>query len=145
MAELSVSLASYITLLSVCFLGLIDQQSKVRCICALALAALAEAASPYGTASYVLNFPEFANFSPFVPRVFAGIESFDSVLRPLWEGIRQHRGKTLAAFLKAIGFIIPLMDASYANYYTKEVRSLKIPTFCFPSSSVTCRLNNVVS
>merc|ERR1740117_954796 len=85
--------------------GLNDQQSKVRCITALALAALAEAACPYG------------------------IESFDSVLRPLWEGVRQHRGKTLAAFLKAIGFIIPLMDSSYANYYTKEVMVILIREF----------------
>ena len=28
---------------------------------------------------------------------------------PYWKGIRAHRGKVLAAFLKAIGFIIPLM------------------------------------
>ena len=69
----------------------------MRTITALALAAMAEAAHPYG------------------------IESFDSVLRPLWKGIRSHRGKGLAAFLKAIGFIIPLMDSNYANYYTKEV------------------------
>jgi len=26
-----------------------------------------------------------------------------------------HRGKGLAAFLKAIGYLIPLMDAEYAN------------------------------
>ena len=38
-----------------------------------------------------------------------GIEAFDSVLRPLFKGIMVHRGKGLAAFLKAIGFIIPLM------------------------------------
>jgi hypothetical protein len=69
----------------------------VRTITALCLSALAEAAFPYG------------------------IEAFDSVLRPLWKGIRQHRGKGLAAFLKAIGFIIPLMDSNYANYYTREV------------------------
>ena len=49
--------------------GLVDDQQKVRTITALALAALAEAATPYG------------------------IESFDSVLKPLWKGIRQHRGK----------------------------------------------------
>lgn len=30
-------------------------------------------------------------------------------------------GKGLAAFLKAIGYIIPLMDTEYANYYTREV------------------------
>eukprot|EP00897_Mesotaenium_endlicherianum_P003517 jgi/Mesen1/3193/ME000184S02249 len=67
--------------------GLSDENQKVRTITALSLAALAEAAAPYG------------------------IESFDSVLKPLWKGIRAHRGKVLAAFLKAIGFIIPLMDA----------------------------------
>lgn len=77
--------------------GLVDENQKVRTICALSLAALAEAASPYG------------------------IESFDTVLKPLWRGISQHRGKVLAAFLKAIGFIIPLMDSMYASYYTREV------------------------
>ena len=55
--------------MNVYFLGLIDEQQKVRTITALAIAALAEAATPYG------------------------IESFDSVLKPLWKGIRQHRGK----------------------------------------------------
>lgn len=42
--------------------GLVDEQQKVRTITALAIAALAEAATPYG------------------------IESFDSVLKPLWKG-----------------------------------------------------------
>jgi hypothetical protein len=60
------------------FSGLVDEQQKVRTITALALAALAEAATPYG------------------------IESFDSVLKPLWKGIRMHRGKGLAAFLKVM-------------------------------------------
>lgn len=78
--------------------GLEDENQKVRTICALSIAALAEAAAPYG------------------------IESFDSVLKSLWLGIRSHRGKTLAAFLKAIGFIIPLMQADYASYYTREAR-----------------------
>ena len=59
---------SFISVISL-FIGLIDEQQKVRTITALAIAALAEAATPYG------------------------IESFDSVLKPLWKGIRQHRGK----------------------------------------------------
>lgn len=92
--------------------GLNDEQGKVRTICALALAALAESASPYG------------------------IESFDSVLKPLWKGIRQHRGKTLVAFLKAIGFIIPLMDAEYASYYTKEVMVILIREFQSPDEEM---------
>ena len=47
--------------------GLVDEQQKVRTITALALAALAEAATPYG------------------------IEAFDSVLVRLWKGIRWAR------------------------------------------------------
>ncbi|KAF9525148.1 small nuclear ribonucleoprotein [Crepidotus variabilis] len=85
--------------------GLADEQQKVRTMTALGLAALAEAAAPYG------------------------IESFDNVLKPLWLGIRMHRGKGLAAFLKAIGFIIPLMDPEYASYYTKEVTVILIREF----------------
>eukprot|EP00741_Cyanophora_paradoxa_P000225 tig00000402_g218.t1 len=92
--------------------GLNDEQSKVKTICALALAALAEAAAPYG------------------------IESFDSVLKPLWKGIRQLRGKVLAAYLKAIGYIIPLMDAEYANYYTKEVMIILIREFMTPDEEM---------
>lgn len=57
--------------------GLVDEQQKVRTITALALAALAEAATPYG------------------------IESFDSVLKPLWKGIRQHRGKVRFVLVKS--------------------------------------------
>ncbi|XP_035688999.1 splicing factor 3B subunit 1 isoform X1 [Branchiostoma floridae] len=92
--------------------GLVDEQQKVRTITALALAALAEAATPYG------------------------IESFDSVLKPLWKGIRQHRGKGLAAFLKAIGYLIPLMDAEYASYYTREVMLILIREFQSPDEEM---------
>lgn len=76
------------------------------------MAALAEAAYPYG------------------------IEAFDSVLRPLFKGILQHRGKGLAAFLKAIGFIIPLMDSNYAKYYTKEVMTILIREFQSPDEEM---------
>ncbi|CAA7034833.1 unnamed protein product [Microthlaspi erraticum] len=92
--------------------GLSDENQKVRTITALSLAALAEAAAPYG------------------------IESFDSVLKPLWKGIRSHRGKVLAAFLKAIGFIIPLMDSIYASYYTKEVMVVLIREFQSPDEEM---------
>ena len=66
------------------FSGLIDEQQKVRTITALALAALAEAATPYG------------------------IESFDSVLKPLWKGIRTHRGK-VSFFRESCHFVIYLI------------------------------------
>jgi len=92
--------------------GLVDEQQKVRTITALGLAALAEAATPYG------------------------IESFDSVIKPIWKGIRTHRGKGLAAFLKAIGYLIPLMDAEYANYYTREVMLILIREFQSPDEEM---------
>eukprot|EP00667_Euglena_gracilis_P005516 EG_transcript_5552 len=92
--------------------GLTDEQQKARTITALALAALAEAAHPYG------------------------IESFDCVLEPLWRGIHQHRGKGLAAFLKSIGYIIPLMDSEYANYYTREVMDILIREFKSPDEEM---------
>ena len=92
--------------------GLEDDQSKVRCITALALAALAEASAPFG------------------------IESFDGVIKPLWKGIRLHRGKTLGAFLKAIGYIIPLMDSNFANYFTKQVMPTLIREFASPDEEM---------
>uniref|UniRef100_A0A0E0CKH7 Uncharacterized protein n=1 Tax=Oryza meridionalis TaxID=40149 RepID=A0A0E0CKH7_9ORYZ len=92
--------------------GLSDENQKVRTITALSLAALAEAAAPYG------------------------IESFDTVLRPLWKGTKSHRGKVLAAFLKAVGFIIPLMDAEYASYYTRGVMPILITEFQSPDEEM---------
>ena len=51
------------------------------------------------------------------------------VLKPLWLSICQHRGKGLATFLKAIGFVIPLVDLEYTLYYTKEVTVILIQEF----------------
>ena len=79
--------------------GLQDEQTKVRTMTALAPAAPAEAAAPYG------------------------IEFFDNVLKPLWVGIRLHRGKSLAAFLKAIGFILPSWTRSTSPITSKKSRS----------------------
>lgn len=77
--------------------GLKDDQQKVRTITALAIAALAEASYPYG------------------------IDSFAGVIRHLFDGMKQYRGKSLASFFKAIGFIIPLMDSELAARSTKLV------------------------
>lgn len=87
--------------------GLEDEQQKVRTIAALAIASIAEASAPYG------------------------IESFDqkTVLKPLYDGVRTFRGPVLAAYLKAIGHIIPLMDADMASLYTREVMTTLIREF----------------
>ena len=58
------------------------------------------------------------------------------MLKPLWKGIKMHRGKGLAAFLKAIGYLIPLMDAEYANYYTREVMIILIREFQSPDEEM---------
>jgi splicing factor 3B subunit 1 len=92
--------------------GLKDEQQKVRTITALAIAALAEASSPYG------------------------IEAFDNVLVDLYDGITKHSGKGLAAFLKAIGFIIPLMEAENAAEYTQYVMATLITQFSSPDEEM---------
>lgn len=43
------------------------------------------------------------------------------MLKPLWEGLRQNRGKALAALLKAIGSLLPLMEPEYAGHYTRQL------------------------
>lgn len=42
----------------------------------------------------------------------------------------------MAAFLKAIGYIIPLMDVSYANNYTKAVMTTVIREFQSPDEEM---------
>ena len=101
--------------------GVTDDNQKVRTVTALTLAALAEAAAPYG------------------------IEAFDDVLEPLWRGVRLLRGKTLAAFLKAIGCVIPLMDATYANYYTREVVPVLVREFASPDDEMKKIVLSVVA
>ena len=92
--------------------GLQDESQKVRTISALSISALAEASAPYG------------------------IESFDDVLEPLWRGVRVLRGKVLAAFLKAIGYVVPLMQEAYANYYTREVMVVVLREFATPDEEM---------
>ena len=92
--------------------GLTDEQQKVRIMTAFALASMAESSYPYG------------------------IEAFDDIIRPLWTGTRQHKQKALAAFLKAIGFIIPLMEEVHANHYTRQVMVVVIREFANPDEEM---------
>jgi splicing factor 3B subunit 1 len=101
--------------------NLSDEQAKVRTVTSLAIAALAEAANPYG------------------------IESFDEILNPLWTGARKQRGKGLAGFLKAVGYIIPLMDEEYANYYTSQIMEILLREFASPDEEMKKVVLKVVS
>ena len=100
------------TMVSIIQHGLTDDQQKIRTITALALGSLAQAAYPYG------------------------IEAFESILRPLWLGVKQHRQKALASFLKAIGYIIPLMEEEHANHYTKDVMVIVTREFSSPDEEM---------
>lgn len=44
--------------------------------------------------------------------------------------------QVLASFLKCIGHIIPLMDAVYANYYTREVMFILVREFQTPDEEM---------
>ena len=101
--------------------NLSDEQVKVRTVTSLAIAALAEAANPYG------------------------IESFDEILNPLWSGARKQRGKGLAGFLKAVGYIIPLMDEEYANYYTGQIMEILLREFSSPDEEMKKVVLKVIS
>ncbi len=85
---------------------------RIRIMAALAISSLAEASAPYG------------------------IESFEVVLASLWRGIRHTRGKSLAAHLKAVGFLIVLMDATQADYYIREVMPILIREFKAPDDEM---------
>ncbi|KAK3719037.1 U2 snRNP component prp10 [Vermiconidia calcicola] len=98
-----------------------DEQAKVRTVTSLALAALAEASNPFG------------------------IESFDDILNPLWTGARKQRGKGLAGFLKAVGYIIPLMDEEYSNYYTSQIMEILLREFQSPDEEMKKVVLKVVS
>jgi splicing factor 3B subunit 1 len=92
--------------------GLTDDQAKVRTITALTVAALAEAAHPYGW------------------------ESFDPIIKPLWKGALEHHGKGLAAFLKAVGYVIPLMEEEYASSLTRAVMPILLREFHSPDEEM---------
>ncbi|EGD99643.1 U2 snRNP component HSH155 [Trichophyton tonsurans CBS 112818] len=101
--------------------NLSDEQAKVRTVTSLAIAALAEAANPYG------------------------IESFQDILGPLWMGARKQRGKGLAGFLKAVGYIIPLMDEEGANYFTSQIMEIVLREFSSPDEEMKKVVLKVVS
>ncbi|KAF2482600.1 armadillo-type protein [Neohortaea acidophila] len=98
-----------------------DEQAKVRTVTSLALAALAEASNPFG------------------------IESFDDILNPLWTGARKQRGKGLAGYLKAVGYIIPLMDEEYSNYYTTQIMEILLREFQSPDEEMKKVVLKVIS
>eukprot|EP00957_Ditylum_brightwellii_P056736 4299502-Ditylum_brightwellii.AAC.1 len=48
----------------------------------------------------------------------------------------EHHGKGLAAFLKAVGFVIPLMEEEYASHYTHLVMPILLWEFHSPDKEM---------
>jgi splicing factor 3B subunit 1 len=106
--------------------GLNDQNPKVSMITAQAVAALARASHPYG------------------------IECFGGVLKPLFEGVRVLSNKRLSAYLKAVGFVIPLMDHDSADAFssgacTRLIMPILIREFSSPDDDMKRVVLNVLT
>ncbi|SMN22725.1 similar to Saccharomyces cerevisiae YMR288W HSH155 5 U2-snRNP associated splicing factor [Maudiozyma saulgeensis] len=92
--------------------GLDDEHIAIRMLTANTIATLAEDSFPYG------------------------IESFNIILEPLWKGLKKHRGKMLAAFIKCLASILPLMNTEYAGYYTEELMHIICREFHSPDEEM---------
>lgn len=97
--------------------GLTDELVQVRTVTANTMALLGESVRPYGA------------------------EAFETVLEPIWNGFKNHRGRSLAAFLRCMGSIIPLMAYNaeyieYSNYYTRELMHVMTREFSSPDDDM---------
>ncbi|KAK0160480.1 hypothetical protein PV328_007888 [Microctonus aethiopoides] len=84
----------------------------------------------------ISNLAKAAGLATMISTMRPDIDNIDEYVRNTTARIRTHRGKGLAAFLKAIGYLIPLMDAEYANYYTREVMLILIREFQSPDEEM---------
>lgn len=74
-----------------------DEIVNVRSMTASTISSLAEVSYPYG------------------------FEAFQILIEPLSKGLKKHRGKPLAQFIRALGNLIPLMDPHHSNFYSFEL------------------------
>ena len=58
------------------------------------------------------------------------------VLTQLWQDIKLLKGKVLAAYLKAVGHIIPLMEDKFARFFTEELMLVLIREFQTPDEEM---------
>ncbi|KAI5970250.1 prp10 [Candida margitis] len=103
-----------------------DEVPQVRRIAAATFSSLAETVEPYG------------------------IDAFEPVLERLWNETRKQRGKGLAAFLKCIGSLIPLMNfdpryEEYTNFYTAELAFLVSQHFATPEEEMRKTILKIIS
>ncbi|RKP29773.1 ARM repeat-containing protein [Metschnikowia bicuspidata] len=97
--------------------GLTDELVQVRSASASTVALLAECVAPYGA------------------------DAFERMVEPAWNGLKTHRGRSLAAFVRCMGALIALLAASadhadHANYYTRELMGVVTREFGSPDEDM---------
>lgn len=85
--------------------GLEDEQLKVRVMASLSLSATAEACSPHG------------------------LEALEPVVLPVWNALKNHRGKSLAAFLKSAGHLFTIFDENMQQIYIDDLIAVLVKEF----------------
>lgn len=113
-SQISPFLAEIVSFLSPC---LNDEMVQVRTASANTLAQLATSVSPFG------------------------IENFELALEITWGGLKQHRGRPLAAFMRCMASMIPLMahDAAWLDhttFYTRELVLVVSREFSLPDDEM---------
>lgn len=105
--------------------GLDDDTLAVRTAAALALAQLAETVRPHGA------------------------DQLEPVAAAAWRGLKQHRGRALAAYLRCVAAVCALMARApqyeeHAAYYTREVAQVAAREFALVDDDVRRTVLRVV-
>ena len=89
-----------------------NEHKKVKTYTALAISSLAEASYPYG------------------------IDFYKEIVKYLFDGIKEYKGKLLAAYFKALGNIIVLMDDEVATRSAKIILPILKKDFISPDENI---------
>lgn len=117
---LSHGISKHLGLLVPVFERLLIDSSRVKSETAVALCQTAEACAPYG------------------------IEHFGPLMKYVREECRRGVGSTAAAFLRAFGSIVPLMEPRDAQMYTRDIMPTLVNQFNTPEPELQRVMMNVV-
>ena len=97
-----------------------NEHKKVKMYTALAISSLAEASYPYG------------------------IDFYKEIIKYLFDGIKEYKGKLLASYFKALGNIIVLMDDEVATRSAKIILPILKRDFISPDENIRRVVLNVL-
>ena len=73
-----------------------------------------------------------------------GIESFDCVVKPLLKGAHENHGKNLAACLKAVDCVVPLMEEMCGSRHAKMIIPMLTREFNSPDEEMKLTVLKVI-